>query len=119
MVAKRRYAERSVVPESQPRPHIDCCYSGCIDGAICSIFTDTGWANVCLTHYPKVKPSKKSYAPNSLAVIEARRAYENSPDYRRKHGIARSVEDRSALEAELATVREKMSSFREPGSDDT
>ena len=116
---RRNMAGKPKFVESTPRPYIACCFAGCPECAICRIFTDTGWANVCLTHYPKIKPSKKSYCPENLTVKEARRAYEASPHYRARHGgVVAKTEERAALEAELAKVKERMAGFREPGSDD-
>ena len=100
---------------------IACCYSNCAEGAICRVFTPTGWANVCRTHYPTIELSKKSYAPANRAVSEGRKAYEGSFHYRQRHGgEAPRAADRSALETELEEVRRKMaeSRARQPGQDD-
>ena len=105
-----------------PRAVIACCFSNCAEGAICRVFTPTGWANVCKSHYPKIELSKKSYAPTNQAVLEGRRAYEGSFHYRQKYGgeaPKTNLEERRALESELAGVREKMAAFagRQPGED--
>ena len=99
---------------------IACCFDGCPEGAICRIFTKTGWANVCRTHYPALAREAPGYAPRSLAAEETRKIYERSYHYRQKHG-GRPVEplqDRSGLEAELAEIKRKMEAQRQPGSDD-
>jgi len=102
----------------EPKAHIDCCYAGCTEGAICKVFTKTGWANVCNTHYPKLarENAKLSYSSDSPACIEGRKAWENSPDYRAKHGLPAKKRD-DALEAELAAMKDRMAAFREPGED--
>ena len=68
------------------QPAIQCCFQGCAEASICRIFTKTGWANVCRTHYPQVKESPKGYGYDSPTVVEARKAYERSPLYRRLKG---------------------------------
>ena len=99
---------------------ITCCFDGCPEGAICRILTKTGWANVCLGHYPKLAREAPGYAPKSMAAEETRKIYEQSYHYRQEHGTRPAPEDRSDLEAELAEVKRKMeaSTERQPGSDD-
>lgn len=102
------------------RAVIACCVEMCPEGAICRIFTKTGWANVCRTHYPTIE--RASYSVNSPVMKAARAAYEKSYDYRRRHGLEKvAPSDRSALEAELAEVKRRMEAAapqREPGQDD-
>jgi len=68
---------------SPPVKVIACCWSSCLEGAICRVFTKTGWANVCRTHYPKIELSDKSYAGDSLVMKEIREAYHESYTYKR------------------------------------
>lgn len=73
--------------ESQVRSvPIQCCFAGCPEASICRIFTATGWANVCKTHYPQVKESQKSYAYNSPTAVEMREGYQRSFLRRRLDG---------------------------------
>ena len=66
----------------QAKAFIACCFSGCLEGAICSIPTKTGMANICRTHYVRVEryvaPSDTPYA------VECREAYRRSPAYQRQ-----------------------------------
>lgn len=34
--------------------HIACCYADCGISALVRVRTSTGWANVCLEHYPRI-----------------------------------------------------------------
>lgn len=106
---------------------IACCFSNCSDNAICRIFTSTGWANVCLAHYPQVARNEKSYSYNSPACVDARKVYEGSFHYRQKHGgrpAAPEDTQRTAelkqVAAELEEVRRRMEAAagRQPGEDD-
>ena len=100
---------------------IPCCFDTCPEGAICRIHVSTGWANVCLKHYPQVARNEVPYSKNNETVAEIRKVYEQSYHYRQKHGGRPVVlQDRSALERELAEVKRKMEAAmqREPGSDD-
>lgn len=105
------------------RPMIACCYAECIAGALCRVWTKTGWANVCLTHYPKIdradRPTGKSWFE-----IECRTAYEKSHDYRKRHGGQKvdsgAAEIRKQVEAEFAQRRKANfeADGRDPGADD-
>jgi len=96
---------------------IACCFANCPEGAICRMYTKTGWANVCLTHYPKLETVPlRSNAPH---IAAARKAYEGSFHYQQRHdGEAPRQKDRTAIDAELAAMRTKMAEFRQPGQDD-
>jgi len=86
------------------RPVIACCFQGCADGAICRLWTKTGWANVCRTHYGKVETVPRKV--ESVVTLEIREAYEKSAHFRRQHGG----------EAVPGTIGAALP--REPGSDD-
>lgn len=107
-------------PGSPPVKVIACVHLNCIEPAICSIFTKTGWANVCRPHYPTIE--RAAYSSNSLVMKELRKAYEGSYDYRRRHGLEKGARpDRAAIDAELAEVKRRMEAARparEPGQDD-
>lgn len=101
---------------------IACCFAGCGEGAICRVWTKTGWANVCKAHYPSIDrvPLLQSMSPRS---VECREAYKRSFAYRQKHGgeSPRSdIEERRRVEADLGVMRKRMAEAagRQPGEDD-
>lgn len=60
--------------QSTNRQHIDCCMDGCQRGALVRVFTKTGWANVCETHYPEVDVEPRvNRNPTCEAIREAYR----------------------------------------------
>lgn len=104
-----------------PEKIISCCFANCLEGARCRVYTKTGWANVCLTHYQKIDrvPQPRTMTPFAVACQQA---WQNSYEYRKRHGLQRSApSDRAAIEAELEGVRKRMEASmpaREPGQDD-
>ena len=60
-----------------------CCFAGCGVPALARVFTDTGWANVCVEHYPQIKT--KPYIQRSPVVEEVLAAYRKSKAYRDKN----------------------------------
>jgi len=106
------------------RPLIPCCFQNCLEGALVRVWTKTGWANVCVTHYPKIETVLRKV--DSWQTLEVRKAYEASADYRRRHGVTpaevaeREAETRKRVDLELAALREKNRQQQErvPGEDD-
>jgi len=103
---------------ARPVRVISCCFSSCLDGAICRIFTKTGWANVCRGHYRQVAREAGGYMPRSETAAAIRKIYEGSYHYRRKHGQEKSPAERSQLDVELEAMRQRMQAGRQPGQDD-
>lgn len=100
-----------------PRPHIECCYANCMECAVCRVWTKTGWANVCLIHYPKIEIEPRR--TNSWYEMDCREAYSKSPHYRKIHGgAAPAKESVPRLDAELADMKARMALSRTPGEDD-
>ena len=56
-----------------------------LEGAICRLWTATGWANVCRSHYSKVETVPRR--SESLTVREIREAYLKSAHARRGGSI--------------------------------
>ena len=88
--------------------HIDCCFAGCGVPALARVFTDTGWANVCVDHYPQIKA--KPYIQPSPVVDEVLKAYRASQAYRNKNSLG-AIGD-------LMPDRQADAALREPGMDD-
>lgn len=115
-------------PGAPPVKMISCCIDMCHEGAICRIFTDTGWANVCRSHYPSIARAAKSYSYNSAACAAGRKAYEGSYHYRQKHGgaskgseDARRTAELKQIQTELEVMKRRMEESaptRVPGQDD-
>lgn len=106
---------------------IACCYSNCIEGAICRVWTKTGWANVCRTHYPRIEIEPRR--SGSWYEMDCREAYQKSYAYRRKNGTAPAAGEPEAKRlAEMKQLAQELEARRvamlgaqperEPGGDD-
>lgn len=65
-------AQRKPVVELVPERVIDCSHEGCRFGSIARIWTATGWANVCKSHYETTEPAfRRSDSPTVVAIRNA------------------------------------------------
>lgn len=56
--------------EVAPIAKAPCCYQNCTVGALCRVWTKTGWADVCLDHYKVIETAPQPC--NSLLAREIR-----------------------------------------------
>ena len=100
------WSATGAVPVFQKK--IDCCVMGCPNPARASVWTKTGWANVCARVHPsEVGPfhyetiEQVPRVTNNPYLDEIRSAYKKSAAYARIHGPIQGAAKQ-----------------REPGSDD-
>ena len=61
----------------EPRT-VPCCFVGCIEKAMCRVWTKTGWADVCVTHYQEIEIVPRPV--HSPAVDEIRKSVSERRD---------------------------------------